>query len=51
LRLGKTDYFSKIDTTTPQLIPFFKDKKIKNVVCGGEHTIVITGISFSLLNK
>jgi hypothetical protein len=31
------------DKKKPKLIQFFKDKKIKNIASGGEHTIVTTG--------
>jgi alpha-tubulin suppressor-like RCC1 family protein len=29
--------------TTPQLISTLKNEKIKNVVCGGQHSMIITG--------
>jgi alpha-tubulin suppressor-like RCC1 family protein len=38
LGLGNTN-----NQTTPQLISTLNNKKIKNVVCGVEHTIIITG--------
>jgi hypothetical protein len=38
LGLGNT-----IDQTTPQLISALKNEKIKNVVCGYQHSIIITG--------
>jgi alpha-tubulin suppressor-like RCC1 family protein len=38
LGLGNT-----IDQTTPQLISTLKNEKIKNVVCGHQHSIIITG--------
>jgi alpha-tubulin suppressor-like RCC1 family protein len=38
LGLGNTT-----NQTTPQLISTLKNEKIKNVVCGGEHSIIITG--------
>jgi uncharacterized Zn-finger protein len=38
LGLGNTT-----DQSTPQIIPFFKNEKIKNVSCGYCHTIITTG--------
>jgi alpha-tubulin suppressor-like RCC1 family protein len=38
LGLGNTT-----DQSTPQMIPFFKTEKIKNVSCGDHHTIITTG--------
>jgi alpha-tubulin suppressor-like RCC1 family protein len=35
LGLGNTN-----NQTTPQLISTLKNKKIKNVVCGGQHTFI-----------
>jgi alpha-tubulin suppressor-like RCC1 family protein len=35
LGLGNT-----VDQTTPQLISTLKNKKIKNAVCGGQHTFI-----------
>jgi alpha-tubulin suppressor-like RCC1 family protein len=42
-RSGQLGIGNTVDQSTPTLVSFLKNEKIKSVVCGGHHTIIWTG--------